>query len=126
LLRLQRKIDLGEGPRRADAHAPGIRRRNSTLALWRSPLSRFDQEAGSFIVALDKRSGKELWRQPRDERSSWSTPLAVEHAGRKQIIVTGTTKVRSYDPESGKILWSLPAWAPMRYLSPSTRTALST
>jgi len=65
----------------------------------------FDQEAGSFIAALDKRSGKELWRQPRDERSSWSTPLAVEYAGRKQIIVTGTTKVRSYDPESGKILW---------------------
>jgi outer membrane protein assembly factor BamB len=65
----------------------------------------FDHEAGSFIVSLDKRTGKELWRVPRDERSSWSTPLAVEHAGRKQIIVTGTTRVRSYDPESGKILW---------------------
>ena len=52
----------------------------------------FDHEAGSFIVSLDKRTGKELWRVPRDERSSWSTPLAVEHAGRKQIVVTGTTK----------------------------------
>lgn len=65
----------------------------------------FDQEADSFIVSLDKRTGKELWRAPRDERSSWSTPLAVEHAGRKQVVVTGTTRVRSYDPENGKILW---------------------
>ncbi len=65
----------------------------------------FDHEADSFIVSLDKRTGKELWRVPREERSSWSTPLAVEHAGRKQVVVTGTTKVRSYDPENGKVLW---------------------
>ena len=65
----------------------------------------FDHEAGSFIVALDKRTGRELWRTPRDEGSSWSTPLGVEHAGRKQVVVTGTTKVRGYDPENGKVLW---------------------
>jgi outer membrane protein assembly factor BamB len=65
----------------------------------------FDHEAGSFIVALDKRTGKELWRVPREEPSSWSTPHAVEYAGRKQVVVTGTTKVRSYDPENGKVLW---------------------
>jgi len=65
----------------------------------------FDHEAGSFIVALDKRTGKELWRTPRDEGSTWSTPLAVDHANRNQIVVTGTTKVRSYDPENGKVLW---------------------
>ena len=65
----------------------------------------FDHESDSFIVALDKRSGKELWRVARDERSSWSTPLAVEHAGRKQVVVTGTTRVRGYDPESGKVIW---------------------
>src|SRR5687767_8902156 len=39
----------------------------------------FDHEGESFMVALDKRTGKELWRVPRDERSSWSTPLAVTH-----------------------------------------------
>ena len=65
----------------------------------------FDQETGSFIVALDKRNGKELWRMPRDERSSWSTPLAVEHNGRTQIVVSATNRVRSYDPENGKIIW---------------------
>jgi outer membrane protein assembly factor BamB len=65
----------------------------------------FDHEAGSFIVALDKRSGKELWRVNRDEGSSWSTPLAIDHGGRKQVIVAATKKVRSYDPQDGKVLW---------------------
>ena len=62
-------------------------------------------EAGSFIVALDKRNGKELWRAARDERSSWSTPLAIEHNGRTEIVVSATNRVRSYDPETGKVLW---------------------
>lgn len=65
----------------------------------------FDHEAGSFIVALDKRNGKELWRTPREESSSWSTPLAVTYSSRKQIIVTGSNKVRGYDAETGKVLW---------------------
>lgn len=66
----------------------------------------FDHEGeSSFIVAVDKRNGKELWRSARDERSSWSTPLAIEHNGRTEIIVSATNKVRSYDARSGKILW---------------------
>ena len=65
----------------------------------------FDHEGGSFIVALDKRTGKELWRVPRDEGSSWSTPLAINYGGRKQVVVAATKKVRSYDPENGKLLW---------------------
>lgn len=65
----------------------------------------FDHEAESFIVALDKRNGKELWRAARDERSSWSTPLAIEHGGRTEIVVSATNRVRSYDPETGKVLW---------------------
>ena len=65
----------------------------------------FDHEASSFIVALDKRNGKELWRASREEPSSWSTPLAIEHGGRTEIVVSATNKVRSYDPETGKVLW---------------------
>ena len=65
----------------------------------------FDHEAESFMVALDKRDGKELWRVARDERSSWSTPLAIDHDGRTEIVVSATNKVRSYDPETGKVLW---------------------
>lgn len=65
----------------------------------------YDHEAGSFMVALDKRNGKELWRVTRDEGSSWSTPLAIDYAGRRQIVVAGSKKVRSYDAEGGKLLW---------------------
>lgn len=66
----------------------------------------FDQETGdSFIVALDKKTGKELWRTPRPEISNWSMPMVVEHGGRKQIVVSATTKVRSYDFETGKLIW---------------------
>jgi outer membrane protein assembly factor BamB len=65
----------------------------------------YDHEAGSFMVALDKRNGKELWRVTRDEGSSWSTPFAIDHGGRRHVIVTATRKVRSYDAETGKLLW---------------------
>jgi outer membrane protein assembly factor BamB len=65
----------------------------------------FDHESGSFIVALDKRTGKELWRVVRDEGSSWSTPLAIEHGGRTQVVVAATKRVRSYDSKNGNLLW---------------------
>ena len=65
----------------------------------------FDHEASSFIVALDKRNGKELWRATREEPSSWSTPLAIDHGGRTEIVVSATNKVRSYDAETGKVVW---------------------
>jgi outer membrane protein assembly factor BamB len=66
---------------------------------------KFDQEEGSYMVALDKNSGKELWRVSRDEVSSWSPPLIVTHNGRKQVVVSASSKVRSYDPATGKIIW---------------------
>jgi outer membrane protein assembly factor BamB len=65
----------------------------------------YDQESGSFVVALDKRNGKEVWRVSRDEVSAWSTPLVIDHNGKKQIVISATRKVRSYDPETGKLIW---------------------
>ncbi|MDP2052650.1 MAG: PQQ-binding-like beta-propeller repeat protein [Acidobacteriota bacterium] len=62
----------------------------------------------SFIVALDKATGKELWRTSRDEMDTWATPLVVEHAGRPQVIVNAMNRVRSYDLETGKIVWEGP------------------
>lgn len=65
-----------------------------------------DETESDFIAAFDKHTGKELWRTPRDEATGWSTPLIVEHAGKPQVIVNATGKVRSYDLTSGKELWS--------------------
>ena len=65
----------------------------------------WDHEGQSFIVALDKRTGKELWRTNRDEITSWSTPIVVEHNRKHQVITNATNKVRSYDFETGKLIW---------------------
>jgi outer membrane protein assembly factor BamB len=72
---------------------------NTLVLLW-------DHEGDSFIVALDKRSGEELWRRDRDERTNWSTPLIVEVDGKPQVITTGTTESRAYDLATGKVLWT--------------------
>ncbi len=65
----------------------------------------FDHEGDSFITALDKRTGKELWRRDRGERSAWAQPLIVEHNGRAQAIVAASSKIRSYDLASGEVVW---------------------
>ena len=65
----------------------------------------WDHEGDSFAVALDKNTGEEIWRAARDEVSSWSTPLIIEHAGRPQAVITATTRIRSYDLSNGKVLW---------------------
>jgi outer membrane protein assembly factor BamB len=65
----------------------------------------WDHEAGSFLYAFDKRTGKTLWKVPRDETTSWSTPLVVEHEGKPQVIVSATKRVRGYDLATGAQLW---------------------
>ncbi len=65
----------------------------------------YDHEGDSFIVAIDKMTGKEIWRQSRDEKSNWSAPLVVEYQGRKQVVVSASAKVRSYDLLTGRLLW---------------------
>lgn len=67
----------------------------------------WDHEGDSFIVALDRMSGKEVWRRNRDEVTSWITPLIVEHDGRLQAIVPATGRSRGYDVETGREIWSL-------------------
>ncbi|MDE2905234.1 MAG: PQQ-binding-like beta-propeller repeat protein, partial [Acidobacteriota bacterium] len=65
----------------------------------------WDHEGQSFITALDKRTGAQRWRTDRDESTSWSTPLVVEHAGGTQVVTSATDGVRGYDLETGALLW---------------------
>lgn len=65
----------------------------------------WDHEGDSFLIALDANDGKTLWKVDRDEPSTWATPLVVEHAGKTQIITTGTNQVRSYDAATGDVIW---------------------
>jgi outer membrane protein assembly factor BamB len=66
-----------------------------------------DNDEKSFLVALDKRTGKEIWKKPRTERTGWSTPLVWKNKVRTEVVCIGSPKVRSYDPETGKQLWEL-------------------
>lgn len=65
----------------------------------------WDHEGESFVVALDKRTGQEKWKVPRNEVTSWATPIVVEREGQAQVIICGTQRVRGYDLRTGKILW---------------------
>jgi outer membrane protein assembly factor BamB len=65
-----------------------------------------DNDEKSFAVALDAKTGRQLWRVDRDEKSNWATPYIWQNAQRTELITTGTKKVRSYDLD-GKLLWEL-------------------
>ena len=65
----------------------------------------WDHEGESFLHAFDKRTGKQLWKTARDEKTTWSTPIVVEVAGKPQIIVSATKRVRAYDPATGREIW---------------------
>jgi outer membrane protein assembly factor BamB len=68
-------------------------------------LINWDHEDGSYIIALNKKTGAEVWRTPRDDSTSWSTPLVVEHEGRTQAVVPASKMTRSYDAKTGELLW---------------------
>ncbi|MEY2726154.1 MAG: hypothetical protein RLZZ458_2021 [Planctomycetota bacterium] len=65
---------------------------------------------GSHIVALDKLTGKEIWRSLTSGSTGqgYSPPTIVEHGGRRQLILYRTDAVSSVDPETGKEFWSVP------------------
>jgi outer membrane protein assembly factor BamB len=64
-----------------------------------------DHEGESFLVALDKNTGRELWRTPRQGNTNWSGPYITSYNGRKQIVVSATREVCGYDLETGKLIW---------------------
>jgi outer membrane protein assembly factor BamB len=97
---LKWQLDLGQ-MQSLHGHGEG-----STPALHGNTLIvNWDHEAQSFVVALDKRTGKQLWKVPRDEITSWASPIIVEHDGAPQLIISGTNRVRGYDLATGRVLW---------------------
>jgi len=95
------KKDLGDMQIR-HAHGEG-----SSPALYGDTLIvNWDHQGDSFVVALDKNSGKQRWKVARDEITSWSTPLVVVHEGRPQVVISATKRVRAYDLATGELIWS--------------------
>jgi outer membrane protein assembly factor BamB len=65
----------------------------------------WDHEGRSFLVAFDKRTGKERWKVERDGVTSWTTPIVVEQESGPQVIISGSDKMRAYDLENGEAIW---------------------
>ena len=65
-----------------------------------------DNEEKSHLLALDKRTGGEVFRVERDEKSNWATPYVWQNAERTEVVTCGTGKNRSYDLD-GKLLLEL-------------------
>jgi outer membrane protein assembly factor BamB len=67
-----------------------------------------DQEfdgKNSFITALDKKTGNEVWRVKRQVGVSWATPVVVKIKQRTELITSGNEFIISYDPKTGKEWW---------------------
>jgi outer membrane protein assembly factor BamB len=77
-----------------------------------------DNERDSFLAAVDAKTGKELWRTKRSERTGYSTPLVWKNKERTEVVCVGSQKVRSYDPATGKQLWELGGMAGQPKASP--------
>lgn len=84
-------LDFGEGS------SPALHD-NSLFINW-------DHQGQSFIIALDKQTGKEKWRTERDEISTWTTPV-VALSEPPQVIVSANNKTCGYDVETGELIWS--------------------
>jgi outer membrane protein assembly factor BamB len=66
-----------------------------------------DNDESSFMVALDKSNGTEVWKKARDGRTSWSTPLVWKNSNRTEVIACGSGYVTSYEPATGQELWKV-------------------
>ena len=64
-----------------------------------------DAQGESFLTALDVRTGRTLWKTPRDELPSWGTPTVVPGKKRTQVVANGSNFIRGYDLETGTELW---------------------
>jgi outer membrane protein assembly factor BamB len=66
-----------------------------------------DIQKDSFIAAYNLKTGKLVWKTPREEISSWGTPTVYEGKTRAELIANGSKAIRGYDPLTGKELWRL-------------------
>jgi len=76
-----------------------------------------DNEEGSYLLALNAKTGEEIWQIARDERSNWSTPYVWTNSQRTEIVTLGSGAVRAYDLE-GKVLWTLEGMSSITIATP--------
>ncbi len=66
-----------------------------------------DMDRGAFLGAFDIATGKPVWKTPREDRQSWSTPGLTHGLAQDELVTLAPRAVRGYDPRTGKELWHL-------------------
>jgi outer membrane protein assembly factor BamB len=66
----------------------------------------------TFLIAMNKKSGEDAWKldeigkKEGEYFGSWSTPVVAEVKGRTELLMSWPAVVKSYEPETGKLIWS--------------------
>lgn len=82
-----------------------------------------DNDEKSFLLALDKKTGAQIWKVEREVGTNWATPYVWEHEQRTELIVPATKAVRSYDL-SGKVLWEFKGMSSIAIPTPFSKFGL--
>ncbi len=95
------KADLGQ------LHSKHGHGEGSSPVLWNDTLVvNWDHEEDSFVVAFDAATGVQKWKAPRDEPTSWSSPIITLQDEQPQVVVAATNRIRGYDLATGRELWA--------------------
>lgn len=82
-----------------------------------------DNEEGSYLLALNKHTGEEVWKVGREEGSNWATPYVWENELRTELITPGTGKTRAYDLD-GKLLYEFGGGSSITIATPYSQLGL--
>ena len=66
-----------------------------------------DNKGGGAVCALDRKSGKVIWKNKRPSEPNYPSPIILKAAGKDQLFLTGVDKVSSFDPMTGKTNWEI-------------------
>jgi len=79
----------------------------SSPILWKDKvLVNGDHDGPAYLLALERATGKTIWKTPRPNRTrSYCPPILRTIDGRNQMILSGSLCVASYDPDTGEQHW---------------------
>ena len=95
----------------------------SSLRLCQSGvIALVDHEGPSYLICVDRRTGKTVWKTARRRKVSWTTPAVTEHNGHELTLVSSGDQVDAYDTRNGSLLWTLDGFKQAFVASPTPTT----